>query len=115
MKLKDAELFIECCKDNNLEKVQACLTLEVDVNAVDAHGLTAAYWAASYGHIEVIGKLAATGLVDWNMADCIGYTPLHEALFCGHSDVSRVIIQSQDKVWGDYGHGCRRWRESSLC
>ena len=60
MKLKDTELFLQCCLEKNLEKVQACLTLEVDVNAVDAHGLTAAYMAASYGHIEVTGKLAGS-------------------------------------------------------
>ena len=93
MKLKDTELFLQCCKDNNLEKVQACLTLEVDVNAVDDCGDTAANWAAEMGHTEVIRVLAATGLVDWNKGENGGWTPLHGAVFGGESEVAGIIAK----------------------
>jgi len=93
MKLKDTELFIQCCKDNNLEKVQACLTLEVDVNSVDDWGDTAAHSAAELGHTEVIRVLAGTGLVDWNKGGKSGWTPLHVALFWGQSDVAGIIAK----------------------
>ena len=96
--MKDLELeFIKCCQSNNLEKVQACLTLEVDVNAVDYYGHTAAHKAAAAGHSEVIQILAATDLVDWEKGDCLGWTPLHAALFCGQFDVAEIIAK-QDNV-----------------
>ena len=98
---KEELLFIKYCAKNNLEKVQAYLTLaqdfEVDINAVDDGGLTAAYRAAKAGHTEVIRVLAATGLVDWNKGNITGATPLHAALFSGHSDVAKIIMK-QDKL-----------------
>ena len=59
------------CAGNQLEKVQSCLNLaedlEVDINAVDDFGHTAAQLTSRDGHTEVIRLLAATGKVDWNI------------------------------------------------
>ena len=93
-------LFIKYCRENQHEKVQACLTLaedaKLDINAAvdcDYDGvITAADLAAARGHTEVIRSLAASGLVDWNKTDRLGFTPLYRALFSGHSDVVRIII-----------------------
>ena len=91
--MKDLELmFFKCCEENNLEKVQACLTLEVDVNTVDDHGLTAAYRAAKKGRTEVVRMLAATGKVDWKKGNHY-LTSLHVALEHGHSDVVGIIVK----------------------
>ena len=86
-------LFLKCCSENNLEKVQACLTLEVDVNAVYALGINAAYLAARMGYAGVIRLLAATEQVDWDKKDSRGWTPLHVALHHGHSDVVGIIAK----------------------
>ena len=61
--------LVKFAGENNLKKVQACLDLEVDVNAAasdDPFNNTAAHVAARRGHSEVIRLLAATGQVDWN-------------------------------------------------
>ena len=96
--MREAELlFIKSCRENKPRKVHAYLTLaqdlEIDVNAVDALGRTAAYWAAQAGHTEVIRILASTGLVDWNKADRSGFTPLHGALYGKHFDVAGIIVK----------------------
>lgn len=100
--MRKAELlFIKYCAQNKLEKIQAYLTLaqdfEVDINAVDDGGLTAAYRAAKAGNTEVIRVLAATGLVDWNKGNQYGVTPLHVALGSGQSDVAGIIMK-QDNI-----------------
>ena len=90
-------LFIKYCGDNQLEKAQAYLTLakdaELDINAVDEDGLTAAYWAVQEEHTEVIRILAATGQVDWNKGDPYRCTPLHLALGWGKFEVARIIVK----------------------
>ena len=100
MRMRELELlFIKYCRENQHEKVQACLTLaedtKLDINAVDYEydsAITAAENAAVMGHTEVIRSLAATGLVDWNKTDRYGCTPLYRALFSGHSDVVGIIV-----------------------
>lgn len=86
---KNELLFINSCVKNKSEKVQSYLNLaedlEIDINAVDEVGWTAAHRAAEEGHTEVIRILAATGLVDWNKGNHYGQyghitTPLHRAL-----------------------------------
>ena len=91
--------FIKFAVENNVKKVQACLDLEVDVNATDDGGETAATRAATRGHTEVIRLLATTGRVDWNKREnsASGWTPLHSALFCGHHEVAAIILQ-QDNI-----------------
>ena len=49
------------------------------------------------GHTEVIRILTDTGLVSWNKVDRGGWTPLHLALWCGHSDVAGIIMK-QDSI-----------------
>ena len=98
MNRKQELLFIKYCEGNNLEKVQAYLTLtedlEVDVNAEDDdYGRTAAHWAAKTGHTEVIKLLAATGLVDWNKRDGNGRTPLDLALLHVNLEVAEIIVE----------------------
>ena len=51
--------FIKFAVENNLKKVQACIDLDVDINAAGKDGINAAHEAASSGHIEVIRLLAA--------------------------------------------------------
>ena len=46
--------FIKFAEENNLKKVQACIDLEVDINAENSSGDTAAHVAAWKGNAEVI-------------------------------------------------------------
>ena len=100
--MREVEIkFIKSCGENNPEKVQSYLNLaedlEIDINAVDDYGDTAAHNAAGSGHTEIIRILAATDLVDWNKGGRDGWTPLHLALFCGLSDVVGIILK-QDNI-----------------
>ena len=100
--MREAELlFLKSCEENNLEKVQAYLTLaqdlDVEINALDDGGRTVAHMAAWKGHIEIIRVLAATGRVDWNKTGPKGTTPLHVALYRGQVEVARIIVK-QDNI-----------------
>ena len=100
--MREAELlFIKSCEASNLEKVHAYLTLaqdlDIDINAVEDKGRSAARLAAWKGHTEVIRVLAATGRVDWNKAGLNGFTPLHRALIRGHLEIARIIMK-QDNI-----------------
>ena len=101
MRRKAELLFIKYCRENKLDKVQSYLHLAedlgLDINAVDDYGVTAAHWAVTWRHAEVIRLLAATGEVNWNIGDLAGNTPLHLALFGGDFEVAGIIMK-QDNV-----------------
>ena len=78
--------------------------MEVDVNVndttFDGRDFTGAFWAASFGHTEVIRILAATGMVDWKKGDSTGLTPLHMALFNGRDEVADDCHQDDGDCLG---------------
>ena len=45
------------------------------------------------GQTECVGLLAGTGKVDWNVRDISGKTPLHWALYKGHSNTIKLIVK----------------------
>ena len=88
--------LIKFAAENNLEKLQACIVLDVDINTADDHGSTAAHKAAGKGHIEVIRVLAGTGKVDWNKVDNWGFSPFHVAIFFSNVEVVTTISQQEN-------------------
>ncbi|KIJ43796.1 hypothetical protein M422DRAFT_252698, partial [Sphaerobolus stellatus SS14] len=69
-------------------------TEKVDPDVKDQNGLTPLYWAAKYGHGEVVELLLKTGVVDPNVKDEHGFTPLHWAASNSHREVSELLFRS---------------------
>jgi ankyrin repeat protein len=81
--------LIESVKDKDLQALKGLIAGGADVNAVDALGRTALWWAAKDGHVE-----CATALIDAKAdvdeANKVGDTPLHKASSWGRGECVRV-------------------------
>ena len=110
-------LFIQYCGKNELEKVRACLTLEVDVNTVSENG----HWsgltiAADKNYLELLDVLLSHPAIKINQTTDTGgiglsgsqWTALMFACYAGNSDtVSRLVEEEgldfnyQDDQFGE--------------
>ena len=94
------QAFIQNCSDGNKEKIQACLTLEVDVNCVgkvsgepagnpSSSGLSK---AAVKGYIDVVNLLLTIPGIDINQTTESGYSALHDSCW-NPNDRSEIIAK----------------------
>ena len=61
-------------KRGDLAQVETLLVAGADIEAVDLHGHSAAFWAARYGHLKIVRRLRARG-ADFNKRNVCGQTP----------------------------------------
>lgn len=64
-----------------------------EVNAVDEHGFTAAFWAGQNGHLETLQVLVAEK-ADITVASKAGLTMLMAAAYWGKSDVVEYLLDA---------------------
>ena len=94
--------FIQYCEKNELEKVRACLTLEVDVNTVSGDGLRSGLTIAAHkNYLELLDVLLSHPAIKINQTTTSGgvlgwfgyqWTALMFACAAGNSDtVSRLV------------------------
>jgi ankyrin repeat protein len=82
------------CEDwSNLKGLFA----KVDFNAHDGRGRTAAFYAAATGNLSLLGWLADQG-ADLNLADTLGFSPLHSAAQHGQDKALRFIVTKTGKM-----------------
>lgn len=75
----------------------------VDPNPVEEapmvdDGRTALHYAASTGDCSTVADLLATGSVDADARDAVGYSAVQIAAAEGHLDVLRLLLQHQADV-----------------
>ena len=111
--------FVQYCEKNELEKVRACLTLEVDVNTVSGDGLRSGLTIAAHkNYLELLDVLLSHPAIKINQTtDADGvresfsgrqWTALMFACSAGNSDtVSRLVEEEgldfnyQDDQFGE--------------
>jgi ankyrin repeat protein len=64
-----------------------------EINARDAHGFTAAFWAGMLGHLDTLKVLVKEG-ADITIASKSGLTMLMAAAYWGKSDVTEYLLDS---------------------
>lgn len=64
----------------------------VDVNARNCDGLTALHQAVIDDNIDAVEFLLAFP-VDLDATDNEGWTPLHAAASCGHTNIAQLLIE----------------------
>ena len=70
----------------------------VNITARDNRGATPAYWAVANNSIECLAVLARDLTVDWwNYRSISGKTPLYVAIFHGHVEIVKILLQIQDQ------------------
>jgi hypothetical protein len=82
---------------DNADHVEALLATGVDINASNAHGMTALMRAASNGRIRMVHSLLDHG-ADPNKSRHDGFTPLQLAAFFGHEEVVRILVEHGAKI-----------------
>ena len=90
---RDTAQLLRAVWNNDVERVRQLFRLgcpTVVVNAQDADGRTALFWASGRGHEAVVRELLAHG-ADVNIKDKDGWTPLLEASCEGHLAVVRLL------------------------
>jgi ankyrin repeat protein len=85
------EPLVWAVKNGDLDQVKD-LAPKVDLNKVLMNGRMAIHFAADYGQKEVIDYLVSKK-ADVNVPDKHGITPLLAAVFEGHADCVRFLIQ----------------------
>ena len=87
------------CMKNNWWTVSRLLQVPgVNITARDNRGATPAYWAVANNSIESLAVLARDLTVDWwNYRSISGKTPLYVAIFHGHVEIVKILLQIQDQ------------------
>ena len=87
------------CMKNNWWTVSRLLQVPgVDITARDNRGATPAYWAVANNSVECLAILARDLTVDWwNYRSISGKTPLYVAIFHGHVEIVKILLQIQDQ------------------
>ena len=87
--------FIKFAGENNLKKVQVCIDLEVDINAEDSCGDTAAHEAAREGNTEVMKLLASTGRVDWTKSNKNDFDIAMTAILNRNRSIVKILAEQE--------------------
>ncbi|KAL1791829.1 hypothetical protein ACET3X_009580 [Alternaria dauci] len=90
--------FLIACR-GDVELVNFLATRCADVTAIDNHGHGALHVAAAYGKTDVIEFLLDLNvadeqpLMDLNLCDFAGHTPLIAAILAGHEDAALYLLE----------------------
>ena len=106
--------FVQYCEKNELEKVRACLTLEVDVNTVSGDGLRSGLTIAAHkNYLELLDVLLSHPAIKINQTtDAAGigfpgyqYTGLMFACDAGNSDTVSRLVEEEGLDFNYQYHG----------
>ena len=91
-------------RSGNATDVVSFLAQGVNVNAIDADGMTALHWAADRGDPQTVQLLLGAG-ADVAARDYRGRTPLHYAAVADNAEAIRALLDHGAPVNAADGHG----------
>ncbi len=77
--------------DHNVNARQMSIAELIKVDR-DVQGNTALHKAVKLNDVETVQKLMKFGIV--NVANALGYTPLHSAAYAGHVEIAEILIKA---------------------
>jgi uncharacterized protein len=83
--------IVDAVKRQDKTGVRALIKQRVDVNAVDAEGMTALHWAAHWDDLDTVKLLIRAG-ARAKVANRYGVTPLHEACTVGNVAMIEALL-----------------------
>lgn len=97
---------------NNLARLELLLAdASVDPNALDAEGMAALHFAASYNEPTMIRALAQHPAIDLNVRNRRGNTPLHAAVANDAAAAVAALLECGGAIDAD---ATNQWRETAL-
>lgn len=88
----------DCCKWNDLPKLQRLISDGANVNEKD-HGLTSLHLASQSGYLEIVKILLYHG-ANINNKSLDGWSPLHFASYNGHLETLKFLITHRSLTGG---------------
>ena len=96
-------LFLNCCRDDNLEGVNECLGRGVNVNTKDNWG-TGLMVACYRGNSAIVSRLVQVPGLDINYQDKKrGFTAAHWASLWGRTECVRILAETGRVDWNKRG------------
>ena len=84
--------FLNSCENNEIDKVVACTTLNIDINCKDANNFTGLHYSAWNDNLAVLVYLLGKPNVNVNAQSLESETPLMAACKKGHGRIVRKIF-----------------------
>jgi ankyrin repeat protein len=85
--------LIQAVKNNDAKTARTLITQHLDVNATDADGSTALYWAAQRDNAELVDALITAG-ANANLATRYNVTPLYFACLNGNATIIERLLKA---------------------
>ena len=108
--VKTTWTFLEYCKKNNLEGVNAYLSRGADVNSIDEIGRSALMFACERGNSAIVSRLVQVPGLDINYQDEDGYTAAILACCHGQTECVRRLAETGKVDWNKRN----RWGQTPL-
>lgn len=97
---EENDLFLQCCHDDNLEKLEECLARGVlDINTLSKRKWTGLIIACSVGNPAIVSRLVEVAGLDIDYQDFFGHTAAHRACIAGQTQCVRVLADSGRVDW----------------
>src|SRR3990167_8394097 len=90
--------LIEACKVGNLELIEDLLSKGANPNIIDIYNQSPLFWAAQFGHLEVVKLLLAIPEVNPNSIPIRGISPLFWPCYNGHTEVVKELLSCDKKI-----------------
>ena len=84
--------FFAACRRNNLQQLKYCLHSNVNVNAIDNHGVSGIHYVVQRGYYEHLDALLEHPRIDVNSTSAKGYTALMWACRFGEEGMVNLLI-----------------------
>lgn len=91
-------LIKEAVNKENLDMVSYLINIGLDIKKLDYDGNTLLHWIATTGNINLINLVLDTGIVDVNILNTCGATPLILAVSYSNKEMVSLLIQRKADV-----------------
>ena len=86
------KIFLKSCENNEVDKVIACTTLQVDINCKDDQHFSGLHYSAWNDHLAILVYLLGKPNIDVNALTLDSETPLMAACKRGHGRIVRKVF-----------------------
>ena len=110
----DLRVFMEMCRDGDIDGVEAAIDNGADVNEADGFGVTGLMYALEESHNNVVQLLLQHPLIDINKVDRDGWSALHYAVVRDNHEGLAALLARHDELTTSINQRNRRLGRSPI-